>query len=49
MNNLAFSNQDREKIAPKVEELLRKELGAAGPVAYEVEDGGPAKPARPEC
>jgi hypothetical protein len=40
MNNLAYSGQDPQKFAPKVEELLRKELGAAGPVAYEVEAAG---------
>jgi hypothetical protein len=38
MNNLAYATQDPQKVAPKVEELLRKELGAAGPVAYQVED-----------
>lgn len=40
MNNLAYSTQDPQKVAPKVEELLRKELAAAGPIAYEVEDAG---------
>ncbi len=40
MNNLAYANQDREKIAPRVEELLRKELSAGGPISYEVQDGG---------
>jgi hypothetical protein len=38
MNNLAYGNQDREKIAPKVEELLRKELAAGGPLGFELED-----------
>jgi len=42
MNNLAYSSQDPQKIGPKVEELLRKELGAAGPVSYQVEDAGAA-------
>jgi hypothetical protein len=40
LNNLAYSNQDPQKIGPKVEELLRKELGTAGPVSYQVEDAG---------
>lgn len=40
MNNLAYATQDPQKVAPKVEELLRKELGATGPIAYEVEDAG---------
>lgn len=40
MNNLAYANQDREKITPKVEELLRKELSAGGPISYEVQDEG---------
>lgn len=39
MNNLAYAGQDPQKVAPKVEELLRKELAAAGPVSYEVEAG----------
>lgn len=38
MNNLAYASQDSQKIAPKVEELLRKELSAGAPVAFEVED-----------
>lgn len=37
MNNLAYATQDPLKVAPKVEELLRKELAAGRPVAYEVE------------
>jgi hypothetical protein len=40
MNNLAYANQDKEKISPKVEELLRKELSAGGPITYEVQDAG---------
>ena len=43
MNNLAYANQDPQKIGPQVEELLRKEVGAGGPIAYEVEDAGTAE------
>jgi hypothetical protein len=38
MNNLAYGNQDIQKIASQVEELLRKEMSATGPLAYGVED-----------
>ncbi len=37
MNTLAYSSQQPEKVAPKVEDLLRRELGATTPVPYEVE------------
>jgi hypothetical protein len=40
MNNLAYMGQDGQKVAPKVEELLRKELAAGGPIAYVVEGEG---------
>lgn len=40
MNNLAYSNQQSDKIGPSVEEKLRKEIGAAGPVPYKVEETG---------
>jgi hypothetical protein len=39
MNNLAYSSKDPQKVGPQVEELIRKELGAAGPLAYTVADG----------
>jgi|SRR5579872_3934974 len=42
MNNLAYGSQDKEKVAPKVEELLRKELAATAPMAYTVEEEGNA-------
>ena len=42
MNNLAYSSQDKEKVAPKVEELLRKELAASAPLTYAVEEAGTA-------
>ncbi len=40
MNNLAYASRDKDNVAPKVEELLRKELAAPAPVVYEVEDEG---------
>lgn len=40
MNNLAYMGQDGQKVAPKVEELLHKELAAGGPITYEVEVEG---------
>lgn len=36
--NCAFGSQNPEKIAPSIEEKLRKELGATEPIAFEVED-----------
>jgi hypothetical protein len=41
MNNLAYNSRDPQTVAPKVEELIRKELGAAGPIAYTVAEGTP--------
>lgn len=43
MNNLAYSSQDVEKVGPKIEELIRKEVGASSALAYEVEDGAAGK------
>lgn len=40
MNNLAYGSQDKQNVASKVEELLRKELSSPTPVVYEVEDEG---------
>jgi len=40
MNNLAYMGQDGQTVAPKVEELLGKELGSSGPIAYSVESEG---------
>ena len=40
MNNLAYMGQDGQTVAPKVEELLRKELAASGPIAFTVETEG---------
>jgi hypothetical protein len=39
MNNLAYNSRDPQTVAPKVEELIRKELGAAGRIPYTVADG----------
>lgn len=43
MNVLAYSTQDGEKVAAKVEELLRKETGAAAPLTWDVETTGASK------
>jgi hypothetical protein len=43
MNNLAYMGQDGNTVAPKVEELLRKEL-AGGPYPYSVDGSGAAGP-----
>jgi hypothetical protein len=43
MNNLAYGGQDPQKIGAQVEELLRKELGAGGPILFEIEDAGTAE------
>jgi hypothetical protein len=43
MNNLAYSSQNVEKVGPKIEELIRKEVGATSALGYEVEDGGAGK------
>ena len=40
MNNLAYMGQDGQTVAPKVEELLHKELGASRPIAFAVETEG---------
>jgi hypothetical protein len=42
MNNLAYGNQQPDKVGAQVEEKLRKEIGAAAPVPYQVEAGGAA-------
>ncbi len=38
MNNLACISQQPDKVAPQVEEKLRKETGASAPILYKVED-----------
>ncbi len=40
MNNLAYISQQPDKVAPQVEEKLRKETGASAPILYKVEDQG---------
>ena len=42
MNNLAYGTQQQEKIAPQIEEKLRKELGAPAPLQYQVVVSGAA-------
>ena len=42
MGILAFGSQKSDKIAPAIEEKLRKELGAAAPIPYQVEGEGGA-------
>ena len=39
MNNLAYISRNPQEVGPKVEELIRRELGAAGPLPYSVGDG----------
>ena len=41
MNNLAYNSRDPQTVGPKVEELIRKELGSAMPIAYTVAEGAP--------
>ncbi|MCL4506449.1 MAG: hypothetical protein M1434_08380 [Chloroflexi bacterium] len=42
MNNLAYGTQSPEKVAPQIEEKLRKELGSPSNIPYQVEDAGAA-------
>lgn len=42
MNVLAYSTQDKTKVAAKLDEKLRDELGLAAPVPYTVEEGAGA-------
>ena len=39
MNNLAYTSQDAAYIGEKVEEKVREEIGASGPVTYQVQTG----------
>jgi hypothetical protein len=41
MNNLNYSTRDPQKVGPQVEEIIRKEIGAAAPVPYTVTEGSP--------
>jgi hypothetical protein len=38
MNNLAYTSQQPDKVVPKIEEILRKDLGVDAPVPLAVED-----------
>ncbi len=40
MNNLAYTSQDPQNVGAKVEELLRKEVGAENPLPFTVVDAG---------
>ncbi len=44
MNNLAYGNQQPEKVGAQVEEKLRKELAAAASLPYKVEQNGAGGP-----
>lgn len=44
MNNLVYGNQQPDKIAASVEEIVRKDVGAATPITYRI-TGGDAAPA----
>jgi hypothetical protein len=39
VNSLAYGNQSAEKVGPQVEEIVRKDIGASGPVVYRMEQG----------
>ena len=39
MNNLAYASQDASVVGAKVEEKVREEVGASGPLPYQVEAG----------
>lgn len=39
MNNLAYTSQDPTYIGEKVEEKVREEVGATGPLSYQVQTG----------
>lgn len=39
MNNLAYTSQDPAYVGEKVEEKVREEIGAGGPVNYQVQTG----------
>jgi hypothetical protein len=39
VNNLVFGNQDPQKLAAGVEEIVRKDIGAPSPLGYRIVDG----------
>jgi len=38
MNNLAYASQQPETVVPKIEEILRKDIGVDAPIPHSVED-----------
>lgn len=44
MNNLVYGNQQPDKVAASVEEIVRKDVGSAAPIVYRI-TGGDAPPA----
>jgi hypothetical protein len=42
VNNLVYGNQQPDKIAASVEEIVRKDVGAAGPITYRIVAGDAA-------
>ncbi len=43
MNNLAYTSQQPDKVVPKIEEIVRKDLGVDAPVPYTVDQGDAGK------
>ena len=43
MNNLAYTSQKADVVVPKIEEIVRKDLGVETPVPYKVEEGDSGK------
>ena len=44
MNNLIYGNQQPDKIAAGVEEIVRKDVGAAEPIVYRIAAGDANRP-----
>jgi hypothetical protein len=43
MNNLAYTSQEPEKVIPKIQEILKKDLGVSSDIPYKVEDENTSK------
>lgn len=43
MNNLAYTSQDPEKVVPKIEEILGKDLGVDAPIPHKISDATAGK------
>ena len=43
MNNLAYTSQKPDVVVPKIEEIVRKDLGVETPVPYKVDEGDAGK------